>query len=69
MNDIPEDYVRNEIESRSFAEENGLYDNHIKMSWEQEMTLHQAMSTLSTLADETNLSVSELIKYNGYTII
>lgn len=70
MNNIEEEYIKEEVESRLFAEENGLYDNNnFKMSWEQEMSLHQAMSTLSTLAKETNSSVSDLLKCNGYTII
>lgn len=71
MNNIDEEYIKEEVESRLLAEENGLYDNNnnCKMSWEQEMSLHQAMSTLSTLAKETNSSVSDLLKYNGYTIV
>lgn len=70
---IPEEYIRESLETRSFAEANGLYDNDVgstneKMSWEQEMTLHQAMSSLSNLARETNSSISELLLKNGYQV-
>ena len=66
-NSIPEEYVIDEIKAREEAEENGLYD-HEPLSWYQEMALSQAMSTLSDLARETNSTVSDLIKANGYEI-
>ena len=66
-NSIPEEYVIDEIKAREEAEENGLYD-HEPLSRYQEMALSQAMSTLSDLARETNSTVSELIKANGYEI-
>ena len=68
-NSIPEEYVIDCIKSREEAEANGLYDSEpMNMSWSQEMALSQAMSTLSDLARETNSTVSELIRANGYEI-
>ena len=66
-NSIPEEYVIDEIKAREEAEENGLYD-HEPLSWYQQMAVFQAMSTWSDLARETNSTVSELIKANGYEI-
>ena len=68
-NILPEEYVIDCIKSREEAEANGLYDSEpMNMSWSQEMALSQAMSTLSDLARETNSTVSELIRANGYEI-
>ena len=61
----PIELIKEEIEARDEAEANGLYDEHL--TTEQEMTLHQAISSLSELAKETNSSLSDLLKMGGYT--
>ena len=62
---MPIELIKEEIEARDEAEANGLYDEHLTA--EQEMTLHQAISSLSELAKETNSSLSDLLKMGGYT--
>ena len=62
---MPVELIKEEIEARDEAEANGLYDEHL--TTEQEMTLHQAISSLSELAKETNSSLSDLLKMGGYT--
>ena len=62
---MPVELIKEEIEARDEAEANGLYDEHLTS--EQEMTLHQAISSLSELAKETNSSLSDLLKIGGYT--
>ena len=62
---MPIELIKEEIEARDEAEANGLYDEHL--TTEQEMTLHQAISSLSELAKETNSSLSDLLKIGGYT--
>ena len=61
---MPVELIKEEIEARDEAEANGLYDEHLTP--EQEMTLHQAISSLSELAKETNSSLSDLLKIGGY---
>ena len=61
---MPVELIKGEIEARDEAEANGLYDE--QLTQEQEMTLHQAISTLSELAKETNSSLSDLLKIGGY---
>ena len=60
---MPVELIKEAIESRDEAEANGLYDEHL--TTEQEMTLHQAISSLSELAKETNSSLSDLLKIGG----
>ena len=60
----PIELIKEAIEARDEAEANGLYDEHLTP--EQEMTLHQAISSLSELAKETNSSLSDLLKMGGY---
>ena len=62
---MPVELIKEAIEARDEAEANGLYDEHLTA--EQEMTLHQAISSLSELAKETNSSLSDLLKMGGYT--
>ena len=62
---MPVELIKEAIEARDEAEANGLYDEHLTS--EQEMTLHQAISSLSELAKETNSSLSDLLKMGGYT--
>ena len=62
---MPIELIKEEIEARDEAEANGLYDE--QLTQEQEMTLHQAISSLSELAKETNSSLSDLLKIGGYT--
>ena len=62
---MPVELIKEEIEARDEAEANGLYDEHLTQ--EQDMTLHQAISSLSELAKETNSSLSDLLKIGGYT--
>ena len=62
---MPVELIKEAIEARDEAEANGLYDEHL--TTEQEMTLHQAISSLSELAKETNSSLSDLLKIGGYT--
>ena len=62
----PIELIKEAIEARDEAEANGLYDEHLTP--EQEMTLHQALSSLSELAKETNSSLSELLKMGGYGV-
>ena len=64
MESMTFEIIKEEIEARDEAEANGLYDEHLTQ--EQEMTLHQAISTLSELAKETNSSLSDLLKIGGY---
>ena len=61
----PIELIKEAIEARDEAAANGLYDE--QLTQEQEMTLHQAISTLSELAKETNSSLSDLLKIGGYT--
>ena len=61
----PIELIKEAIEARDEAEANGLYDEHLTP--EQEMTIHQAISSLSELAKETNSSLSDLLKMGGYT--
>ena len=63
---MPVELIKEEIEARDEAEANGLYDE--QLTQEQEMTLHQAISTLSELAKETNSSLSDLLKIGGLVI-
>lgn len=63
---MPVELIKEAIESRDEAEANGLYDEHL--TTEQEMTLHQAISSLSELAKETNSSLSDLLKIGGLVI-
>ena len=63
---MPVELIKEEIEARDEAEANGLYDEHL--TTEQEMTLHQAISSLSELAKETNSSLSDLLKIGGYEV-
>ena len=63
---MPVELIKEEIEARDEAEANGLYDEHLTS--EQEMTLHQAISSLSELAKETNSSLSDLLKIGGYGV-
>ena len=63
---MPVELIKEEIEARDEAEANGLYDEHLTP--EQEMTLHQAISSLSELAKETNSSLSDLLKIGGYEV-
>ena len=63
---MPVELIKEAIESRDEAEANGLYDEHL--TTEQEMTLHQAISSLSELAKETNSSLSDLLKIGGYKV-
>ena len=60
---MPIELIKEEIEARDEAEANGLYDE--QLTQEQEMTLHQAISSLSELAKETNSSLSDLLKIGG----
>lgn len=58
------------IAERDYAEAHGLYDTienpqALRMTDEQEFALAQAMSTLSSLASETNSSLSDLLKLGG----
>ena len=62
---MPIELIKESIEARDEAEANGLYDE--QLTQEQEMTLHQAISSLSELAKETNSSLSDLLKMGGYT--
>ena len=62
----PIELIKEAIESRDEAEANGLYDENLTS--EQEMTLHQAISSLSELAKETNSSLSDLLKIGGYEV-
>ena len=62
----PIELIKEAIEARDEAEANGLYDEHLTP--EQEMTLHQAISSLSELAKETNSSLSDLLKIGGYEV-
>ena len=62
---MPVELIKEAIESRDEAEANGLYDEHLTP--EQEMTLHQAISSLSELAKETNSSLSDMLKMGGFT--
>ena len=62
---MPIELIKEEIEARDEAEANGLYDE--QLTQEQELTLHQAISSLSELAKETNSSLSDLLKMGGYT--
>lgn len=62
----PIELIKDAIEARDEAEANGLYDDE-HLTPEQEMTLHQAISSLSELAKETNSSLSDLLKMGGYT--
>lgn len=62
----PIELIKEAIEARDEAEANGLYDEHLTP--EQEMTLHQAISSLSELAKETNSSLSDLLKMGGLVI-
>ena len=66
-------------QDREDAEKAGVFDDHLydciespdsqlHLTVEQEMVLHHAASSLSDLARETNSSVSELLKFNGYSI-
>lgn len=62
-------------QDREDAERAGVFDDDrvydcidgetTKLTVEQEMTLHYAMSSLSSLMKETNSSLSELIKIGG----
>lgn len=63
---MPVELIKEEIEARDEAEANGLYDEHLTP--EQEMTLHQAISSLSELAKETNSSLSDLLKIGGFEV-
>ena len=63
---MPVELIKEAIEARDEAEANGLYDEHLTP--EQEMTLHQAISSLSELAKETNSSLSDLLKIGGYEV-
>ena len=63
---MPVELIKESIEARDEAEANGLYDEHLTQ--EQEMTLHQAISTLSELSKETNSSLSDLLKIGGYEV-
>lgn len=63
MYSTPIELIKEAIEARDEAEANGLYDEHLTQ--EQEMTLHQAISSLSELAKETNSSLSDLLKIGG----
>ena len=63
---MPVELIKEAIEARDEAEANGLYDEHL--TTEQEMTLHQAISSLSELAKETNSSLSDLLKIGGYEV-
>ena len=63
---MPIELIKEAIEARDEAEANGLYDEHL--TTEQEMTLHQAISSLSELAKETNSSLSDLLKMGGYEV-
>ena len=63
---MPVELIKEAIEARDEAEANGLYDEHL--TTEQEMTLHQAISSLSELAKETNSSLSDLLKIGGLVI-
>lgn len=65
MDEYPEEYIAEQINLRLEAEENGLYDNE-PLTDRQEYDLWSAMSTLSSLAKETNSTVSELVKRGGY---
>lgn len=65
MDDTPIEIIKEAIEARDEAEANGLYDEPLTL--DQEMSLHQAVSTLSELAKETNSSLSDLLKIGGYT--
>lgn len=62
---MPIELIKEAIEARDEAEANGLYDEPLTI--DQEMSLHQAVSTLSELAKETNSSLSDLLKIGGYT--
>ena len=58
------------IAERDYAEAHGLYDTienpqALRMTDEQEFALAQAMSTLYSLASETNSSLSDLLKLGG----
>lgn len=59
------DYVRQEILDREYAESHGLYDEGLPKNLEME--LHFAVSALSEIMKETNSSLSELLKKNGYS--
>ena len=63
---MPVELIKEAIEARDEAEANGLYEEHLTP--EQEMTLHQAISSLSELAKETNSSLSDLLKIGGYKV-
>ena len=63
---MPVELIKEAIEARDEAEANGLYDEHL--TTEQEMTLHQAISSLSELAKETNSSLSDLLKIGGFEV-
>ena len=64
--EMPDDYVKQEIEDRELAEQNGVFDDDINLTVGQEMSLYQATSTLSELAKETNSTISDLLKMAGY---
>ena len=57
-----------------FDDDHHLYDciespdSQLHLTVEQEMVLHYAASSLSDLARETNSTVSDLLKSNGYSI-
>lgn len=64
---LPMEYVKEQILAMEDAEKNGLYAN-LPLTEEQDYDLWRAMSTLSDLARETNSSLSDLLKRNGYEI-
>ena len=64
--EMPDDYVKQEMEDRELAEQNGVFDDDINLTVGQEMSLYQAASTLSELAKETNSTISSLLNVFGF---
>lgn len=64
--EMPDEYVKQELEDRELAEQNGVFDDNIDLTIGQEMSLYQAASVLSELAKETNSTISDLLKMAGY---
>ena len=64
--EMPDDYVKQEMEDRELAEQNGVFDDRVELTVDQEMSLYQAASTLSELAKETNSTISSLLNVFGF---
>lgn len=77
LKDLPEDELAEMARDRDEAEKAGVFDDDRiydcvdgyskKFTVEQEMALYSAVSDLSNLMQETNSSLSDLLKIGGLT--